>query len=70
MAPADAADPEATAAAIRRIVRQLGPVDLLIANAGVGLDLRARDFQAAHFRTMVDVNLVGPALAIEAVLPG
>jgi short-subunit dehydrogenase len=70
VAPADATDPESTAAAIRRIARQLGPVDLLIANAGVGLELRGRDFRVDHFRTMVDVNLVGPALAIETVLPG
>jgi len=69
VAPADATDPEATAAAFRRIVRQLGPVDLLIANAGVGIDLSARDFSAENFARMVDVNLLGPAIASENVLP-
>ena len=69
VAPADATDAEATSAAIRRVVRQLGPVDLLIANAGVGLDLTARDFSAERFARMVHVNLIGPAIAIESVLP-
>ena len=69
VAPADATDPEATAAAFRSLTRQLGPVDLLIANAGVGLDLSARDFKAATFARMVHVNLVAPATAIECVLP-
>ena len=69
VAPADATDPEATAAAFRLLTRQLGPVDLLIANAGVGLDLAALDFQAATFARMVEVNLVAPATAIECVLP-
>ena len=69
IAPADATDAEATAAAFRRLVRLLGPVDLLIANAGVGLDLSARNFAAANFARMAQVNLVAPAIAIECVLP-
>lgn len=69
IAPADATDADATTSAFRKIVRQLGPVDLLIANAGVGLDLTARDFTVSRFRQMVDVNLLGPAYAIECVLP-
>jgi len=68
VAPADATDPEATAAAIRRIVRELGPVDLLIANAGVGIDIPVRQFSAKTFASMVEVNLIGPAIAIENVL--
>ena len=69
VAPADATDPQATAAAFRLLTRQLGEVDLLIANAGVGLDFSACNFQAATFARMVEVNLVAPATAIECVLP-
>jgi len=69
VAPADAADPEGTRAALARIARQLGPVDLLIANAGLGLGTPARSFSAADFDRMVRVNLTGAAVAIEAVLP-
>ena len=69
VALADSADPSATHAAFRSIVEQLGPVDLLIANAGVGLGTSAREFSAETFERMVRVNLLGVASAIEAVLP-
>lgn len=69
VAPADASDGEATAAAFRLLVRRLGPVDLLIANAGVGLEVSARSFTAERFNQMTQVNLIGPAVALEQVLP-
>lgn len=68
-AAADAADPEATRQAIHTLHGQLGPVDLLIANAGLGLTRPGSEFSAEEFRQMVAVNLTGAALAIEAVLP-
>ena len=69
VAPADATDPEATAAAFRVLTRQLGPADLLIVNAGVGLEFSARQFETDHLARMVQVNLMGPAIAIGCVLP-
>lgn len=69
VAAADAGDIDATRAAIRALADQLGPIDLLIANAGFGRTLGARDFAASTIETMVRVNLVGAAAAIEAVLP-
>ena len=69
VAPADASDPAGTRAALARIGRQLGPIDLLIANAGVGIGNPARGFSALDFDRMVRVNLTGAAVAIEAVLP-
>jgi short-subunit dehydrogenase len=70
VAPADAADPIATREALMSIAQALGPVDLLIANAGVGLGTTARKFSAADISTMIQVNLTGAVHAIEAVLPG
>ncbi len=69
VAVADAAEIEATRAAIRRLAGQLGPVDLLIANAGVGVPLTVEEFSAEAMAWMVRVNLVGAVAAIEAVLP-
>lgn len=66
---ADAADPEATRSALAAIARQLGPVDLLIANAGVAEPTPGIAFPAGAFDRMVRVNLTGAAYAIEAVLP-
>ncbi len=69
IAPADASDPAGTRAALGRIARQLGPIDLLIANAGVAVATPARAFSGDDFERMVRVNFIGVAHAIEAVLP-
>ena len=70
VAPADLADPGALRTAITAVVEALGPVDLLIANAGVGVSMLGRDFSAEAFDRMIGVNLSGVGHAIEAVLPG
>lgn len=49
---------------------QLGPTDLLIANAGVGLSSNGQALDVAGFEQMVAVNLLGPIYTIEATLPG
>jgi len=69
VAPADAADSVATRQAIARLAAELGPIDLLIVNAGVGLRTPGRAFSGETFERMVRVNLLGAAYAIEAVLP-
>jgi len=69
VATADATDPAAIRSAFARLAEQLGPIDLLIANAGVGLSTPALGFSAETFAQMVRVNLIAPAYAIEAVLP-
>jgi short-subunit dehydrogenase len=69
VAPADAADRLATREAIARLAEKLGPIDLLIVNAGIGLRTPGRSFSAETFERMVRVNLLGAAYAIEAVLP-
>ena len=70
VAPADAADHDATLAAFARLAEELGgPIDLLIANAGLGIGTPVIGFSAAEFERMVRVNLLGTAYAIEAVLP-
>lgn len=68
--PADAADAEGTREAISRLEARLGPVDLLIANAGMGLETPAIGFSADAVEMLLKVNVVGAAAAIEAVLPG
>ncbi len=69
VAQADALDPAGTRAALGRIAADLGPIDLLVANAGVGLGTPGAAFSGEVFARMVGVNLLGPAHAIEAVLP-
>jgi short-subunit dehydrogenase len=69
-AVADVTDRPALHAAVGDLVRQLGPVDLLIANAGIGLETSADPFRAADVEAQVRVNLIGVANSIETVLPG
>ncbi len=66
---ADAARRDKTRDAVRTLAERLGPVDLLVANAGVahGTDALAPDADAleAEFR----VNVFGAFYALEAVIP-
>src|SRR5262249_4472425 len=47
----------------------LGPVDLLVANAGVGAPTLLDPVNVADVESMVRVNLLGVVYSIEAVLP-
>lgn len=70
VAVADVADSRATREAIASLGERLGPIDLLLANAGVARPSSARGFSADEFERMVRVNLLGASYAFEAVLPG
>jgi short-subunit dehydrogenase len=69
MAPADAADPLQTRAALERLREALGPIDLLIANAGIAERNPVETFSAEVLERMFRVNVLGVTYAIEAVLP-
>ncbi len=56
--------------AVATLEKRLGPIELLIANAGIGIEMRAEQFRAEDLEKQVMVNLVGVANSIEAVLPG
>ena len=68
-APANVADRDAVHAAIAGLTDQLGPADLLIANAGVGLPSGADPVNAPFVELMMNVNFLGVVYAFEAVLP-
>ena len=66
---ADVRDREAIHAAVAKTERDLGPIDLLIANAGIGQTIPAEAFDAAVFDDTIRTNLMGTVYAVEAVLP-
>jgi short-subunit dehydrogenase len=68
-APADVADRRQTVAAIHEVAGRLGPVDLLIANAGVGAPTLVEPMNVPELEKMYRVNVFGVIYAIEAVLP-
>ena len=46
-----------------------GPIDILVANAGVAESAPAAKFDLAHWQRMLDVNLTGAFLSAKAALP-
>jgi 3-oxoacyl-[acyl-carrier protein] reductase len=62
------------AAAVRDMVRQvesgLGPVDVLVNNAGIGIARGLDDLTEADFDRTIAVNLKSAFLCTQAVLPG
>ena len=67
---ADVTDLEAVRSAIKDLQTQLGPVDLLICSAGIGLETPADSFRAEDFTAQIQINLIGVINTLDAVLPG
>jgi short-subunit dehydrogenase len=68
-AAADVGDRAQTAAALKEVAARLGPVDLLVANAGVGMPTLPDPMNVGDVEAMFRVNVLGVVYAIEAVLP-
>jgi len=66
----DVTDRTMVHAAIERCERELGPIDCLIANAGIGGTMTPTEFNAEITERVLRTNLLGPIYCIEAVLPG
>jgi NAD(P)-dependent dehydrogenase (short-subunit alcohol dehydrogenase family) len=72
--PFDVTDPAAIDRALRAGTAALGPVDVLVNNAGIpadGMQLKPfREMDPAEWRVFVDLNLYGVLLCTRAVLDG
>lgn len=55
---------------VRTVEDTLGPVDVLVNNAGIIRFGGVEEQSPEHFRRIVDVNLVGAFLGMHTVLPG
>jgi short-subunit dehydrogenase len=67
--PCDVAVREQVLEAIRRCRAELGPVDLLIANAGISINTRVEAFDVGAIEKVIRVNLLGAIYPVEGVLP-
>jgi NAD(P)-dependent dehydrogenase (short-subunit alcohol dehydrogenase family) len=67
---ADVTDAPSMAAKVALLEEQLGPIDLVIANAGIGKETPAHDFRADEVARLVNINLLGVTNTVAAVLPG
>ena len=68
-AAVDVTDRHALIRAVSEIAAALGPIDVLVACAGVGSLTQVPQLETITLRQTLDVNLVGVAQSIEAVLP-
>lgn len=62
----DVTDAGATAAAVKTVEAYLGPLDIVVPNAGILLLKHAVEMEAAEFRRVLDVNLTGAFLTARA----
>ncbi|HLM64612.1 MAG TPA: SDR family NAD(P)-dependent oxidoreductase [Acidimicrobiales bacterium] len=69
-AVADAADPDALARAVAHLEAELGPPDVMVANAGIGAYGAFADLGAEEAERLVRVNVLGTVNALRAVVPG
>jgi 3-oxoacyl-[acyl-carrier protein] reductase len=67
---ADLRDPDAPARLVDSVEGELGPVDILAANAGLSRTGSYEDIDAAAFDETMAVNLRAPYLLARRVLPG
>ncbi|WP_406700281.1 SDR family NAD(P)-dependent oxidoreductase [Singulisphaera sp. Ch08] len=69
-AQVDVCDALSLKRAVESLEERLGPTEILVACAGVGTSSNALDLDVDGFRRMLEVNVVGVAHSIDAVLPG
>lgn len=69
IAAADVADNESVTAAVEHVKSELGPIDILINNAGIGKFGKFLELTPEEFKNIIDVNLMGMYYVTRAVLP-
>lgn len=66
----DVTDRKSLGVAVGQLEQRLGPIDMLFASAGIGRETTALGFSAEDVQAVIDVNLIGVANSVEAVLEG
>ena len=69
-ASADVRDAKAVRAAADQFRKELGPIDILIANAGIGTADHAVSLTPEHAANVIGINVLGAINSVAAVLPG
>lgn len=67
--PADVQDAASMRAAAEQLQSEFGPVDVLIANAGIGATNNAAELDAGKLANVINVNVLGAANSVAAVVP-
>lgn len=67
--PVDVTDRQAVADCVAAIERDFGHIDLAVLNAGTHQPMPADKFSAAIVQRLLDINVMGVANGLEAILP-
>jgi NADP-dependent 3-hydroxy acid dehydrogenase YdfG len=67
--PLDGTDEQAVARAVEDIEKAIGPLELVVFNAGTHIPVRADTLTVQPFRELVDINFMGVVHGLAAVLP-
>lgn len=67
--PLDMRDAESVEAFVAAAVQRFGRIDVLVNNAGQGLHVPLEDLAISDLEAVVSLNLYGPILGMQAVLP-
>jgi short-subunit dehydrogenase len=67
--PGDVQDDKSVQAAADRLRELFGPIDLLIANAGIGTTTDPAEMQPGEVAAVINVNVIGAANSVAAVIP-
>lgn len=67
--PGDVTDRACVVNAVQQLESTLGPVDVLVANAGIGVPTPAQHFDAEAAAEIVRVNVIGASNCVAACLP-
>ncbi|MFI9469911.1 oxidoreductase [Streptomyces sp. NPDC052492] len=65
----DVTDEHAVDTVVQRIEEETGPIDVLVSNAGYGLEGTVEESSLADLRRQFDVNVFGTVAVVKAVLP-
>jgi 2-dehydro-3-deoxy-L-rhamnonate dehydrogenase (NAD+) len=67
----DVTKPDAVASAVAETEKRLGPIDILVASAGItGPNLTVADYPVDAWKQVIDIDLNGVFLCNRAVVPG
>lgn len=68
-AVADVSDPKQVETAVRKLTGELGTIDILINNAGIGKYGKFMELETEDWQNMLNINLMGMVHMTKAVLP-
>ena len=65
----DVADDESVATGVAAILADVGGIDIVVSNAGVGIDGTTEELSIADFRQSFETNVLGSVRLLHAVMP-